>query len=134
LLGFFYERSALVHLVVTEAFPRIDMAGDNLTEAHPRAADRNAIIEWTLNEFSELEVPKKILLLQYPRNYAKTGGRHKVLEERDFIKKAADGLDISVVDTLDELKKHPPKEIWKAHHTPRGNEVVCEYLFEQGIR
>jgi hypothetical protein len=134
LLGFFYERSALVHLIVTKAFPRIDMAGDNLTEAHPRAADRTAIIEWTLNEFSKLEVPKKILLLQYPKNYAKTGGRHKVLEERDLIRRAADGLDISVVDTLDELKKYPPKEIWKAHHTPRGNEVVCEYLFENGIR
>jgi hypothetical protein len=54
--------------------------------------------------------------------------------QRDFIKKVANGLKISVVDTLDELKKYFPKEIWKAHHTPRGNEVVCEYLFEQGIR
>jgi hypothetical protein len=134
LLSFSYERSALVHLIVTKAFPRIDIAGDNLTEAHPRAADRNAIIEWTLNEFSKLKVPKKILLLQYPKNYARTDGRHKVLEERESIKKAADGLNISVVDTLDELKKYPPKEIWKAHHTPRGNEIVCEYLFERGIR
>jgi hypothetical protein len=133
-LSFFYERSALVHLVVTKAFPRIDVAGDNLTEEHPRAADRDAIIAWTLNEFSKLKVPKKILLLQYPKDYAKTGGRHKALEERDVIKKAADGLDISVVDTLDELKKYPPKEIWKAHHTPRGNEVVCEYLLENGMR
>jgi hypothetical protein len=132
-LAFAYERSALVHLIVTKAFPSIDMTGDSLTEAHPRAADKDAIIEWTLKEFSQLNVPRKILLLQYAKNYAKDQGRHNVSEERDLITKAANGLDITVVDTLDELKKYPVKELWKVHHTPRGNEVVCEYLFEKGF-
>jgi hypothetical protein len=130
LLTFFYERSSLVHLIVTKEFRRIDLTGYSLTEVHPRAADKNAIIEWTLKEFSKLNLQKKILLLQYDKRYA----RDDVSEERNSILRVAKNLNLDVVDTLVELKKYPRKELWKIHHTARGNEVVCEYLFQKEFK
>jgi hypothetical protein len=50
--------------------PQIDFSGDRLYLEQPNAADKDAIIQWTLEEFSRLKMDKKILLLQYGDNFA----------------------------------------------------------------
>jgi hypothetical protein len=133
LVAYLYERSLLLAFVVYGLIPQIDFSGDGLTKEHPNAADKDAIIEWTLKEFSHLKIDKKILLLQYGENLTDL----KVLTERKKLLEIASALSLKVVDTMNVLTQYEPLKLWarhSGHHTPYGNEVVCEYLFERGFR
>lgn len=130
LVAYLYERVLLLAFVVDKFALQIDFSGDRLTIEHPNAADKDAIIEWTLKEFANLKIRNKILLLQYGGNVTDS----KVLAEREMILRIASQLSLNVVDTLNVLTKYEPKKLWTVHHTPFGNEVVCEYLFERGFQ
>jgi hypothetical protein len=124
----------LVAAVVKKTTPQIDLSGDRLYLEHPNAADKDAIIQWTLEEFSRLKIDKKILLLQYGGNFAELG----VLNEREKILQIANALSLNIVDTVDVLTRDEPKKLWisgrlAGHHTPYGNQIVCEYLFQRGF-
>ena len=125
-----YERSLLLSSIANRLYPESDISGDNLTVAHPNAADTEEIILFTLREFSQLSVEKKILLLQYSKNLEHA----KVIVERKIIERIAKALSLFVVDTIDVLAKEKPAELWNGHHTPYGNEVVCDYLLAKGFR
>jgi hypothetical protein len=127
LVAYLYERSMVVAAVVSRLKPQFDFSGNRLTVENSNAADKEAIIEWTLKEFSRLKIDKKILLLQYYENLADL----KVLNEREKILATANALSLKVVDTMDVLAKRERQKLWAIHHTPYGNEVVCEYLFER---
>ena len=120
---YFYERFLIFALPA-------DRFWATFHREHPNAADTKTIIEWTLREFSNVEIPKKILLLQYWENLTNP----EMLAERQFILKVADELSLEVIDTLDILGKYNQTSLWQSHHTPLGNEIVCEYLFEKGFR
>src|SRR5262249_11143259 len=126
LIAYLYERSMVVARVV-RLLPPFDPFGTQLTVEHPHAADTDAIINWTLKQFSLLKIGKKILLLQYG-NLTDLD----MLNERKKILSIANALSLNVVDTMDVLTKHEQRTIWASHHTPYGNEVVCEYLFQRG--
>jgi len=135
LIAYFYERSMVVAVAVNRVMPQIDLSGVRLTVENPNAAAKDAIMERTLKEFSRLKIDKKILLLQYWENLSDPG----VLDEREKILGIANTLSLKVVDTIDVLTKYEPEKLWDrgrfgGHHTPYGNEVVCEYLFERGFR
>jgi hypothetical protein len=134
LIAYLYERSMLVAAVVERTMPQIDFSGDRLTLEHPNAADRDAITKWTLEKFSRLKIDKKILLLQYGSNFAEL----PVVDEREKILRIANALSLKIVDTMDVLTRDEPQKLWisgrlAGHHTPYGNEVVCEYLFQRGF-
>src|SRR5262249_50728037 len=101
-----------------------------LNVVHPNAADKDTIIEWTLKEFSRLKIDKKLLLLQYK---VELFTDLEMLKERETILGIANALSLKVVDTMDVLTKLDPQKLWAGHHTPYGNEVVCEYLFQRGF-
>jgi hypothetical protein len=128
LIGYLFERSMVLAAVVSRLKPQIDFSGVRLTVEHPHAADKDAIINWTLKQFSLLKIDKKILLLQYGNSTDLD-----VLNERKKILAIANALSLNVVDTMDVLTKYEPRTIWAGHHTPYGNEVVCEYLFQRGF-
>jgi hypothetical protein len=99
---------------------------------HPNAADENEIVDWTLRNFSKLEIKNKMLLLQYARDLNTT----EVAEKRKLILGIANELSLKVIDTHDVLSNAKKNELWYregSHHTPLGNELVCSYLFEQGF-
>jgi hypothetical protein len=127
-LYFVYERSE----ILAEMLNWFDIVGDQLTTVHPNAADENEIVDWTLRNFSKLEIKNKMLLLQYARDLNTT----EVAEKRKLILGIANELSLKVIDTHDVLSNAKENELWYregSHHTPLGNEVVCSYLFEQGF-
>src|SRR5262249_53694140 len=130
LIGYLYDRSMVLAAVSRLMLPPFYFSGDRLTVAHPNAADKDAIVEWTLKEFSRLEIDKKILLLQYE---VELFTDLEMLKEREKILGTANALSLKVVDTMDVLTKLDPQKLWLGHHTPYGNEVVCEYLFQRGF-
>jgi len=130
--AYLLERSMVLYAVVNRLRLPIDFE-NRLTVEHPNAADKDAIIRWTLKEFSNLKIDKKILLLQY-RNLADK----EVLNEREKILGMANALSLKALDTMDILKKYAPQKLWMpapwgSHHTPYANEVICEYLFQRGF-
>jgi hypothetical protein len=129
LIVYLFERSMVVAAVVNRLMPQFDFFGGRLYLEHPNAADKDAIIQWTLKEFSRLKIDKKILLLQYHKDLTDL----EVLNEREKILAIANALSLKVVDTMDVLPKYEPQKLWATHHTPYGNEVVCEYLFQRGF-
>jgi hypothetical protein len=128
LIAYLYERSMVVASVANRLFPQFYFSWLQITVEHPNAADKDAIIQWTLKEFSRLKIDKKILLLQYG-NLTDL----EMLTERKKILAIATALSLNVVDTMDVLTNYEPRTLWAGHHTPYGNEVVCEYLFQRGF-
>jgi hypothetical protein len=113
-----YERSLLLSTIIDGLFVE-------RTVVHPLAANKNDIIRWTLTEFAKIGVKKKILLLQYGEGAAE---RPRERLEREMILSIARSLGVTVVDTFDVVNKYDPSKIWNLHHTPYGNQVVCDYL------
>jgi hypothetical protein len=129
--SFLYGRSELLAASVDRLFPGYDVVGDRLASEHPNAADKNEIVDWTLRKFSNFEIKNKVLLLQY---YATNPT--DVTEEKKLVLRIANELALKVVDTSTVLKNYKESDLWymyKGHHTPFGNEVVCSYLFEHGF-
>jgi hypothetical protein len=122
--AFFYQNSILIAGIWDRAFPTYDWSGNNLYSVHPKAAGEEEIIEWTLTEFSKLNKVKKILVLQYGENL---DDKH-ALRNRDSVIKLSKLLDIKVVDTYEALRAYDPQLLWYGHHTPFGNEVVCDLI------
>jgi hypothetical protein len=67
LVSLAYERSEMVALAIDRLFPLYNFSGERLTVVHPNAANENEIVDWTLRQFSKLEIKNKMLLLQYSR-------------------------------------------------------------------
>lgn len=124
LATFFYQRSVLVNYFMTRAFQDFDLSGNRLTIEHPKGAKTPDIVNWVLVNFSNIDVERKILLLQYMYPYQ----FDDVRVVRTLIANLAKDLDIQVVDTADVLDGMPNDKLWKGHHTPLGNTVVCRYL------
>src|SRR5262249_51171910 len=89
-LYFVYERSE----ILAEMLNWFNVVGDQLTTARPNAADENEIVDWTLRNFSKLEIKNKILLLQYPRDL----NNPEVAEKRKLILGIANELPLKVID------------------------------------
>ena len=67
LVSLAYEQSEMVALAIDRLFPLYNFSGEQLTVVHPNAANENEIVDWTLRQFSKLEIKNKMLLLQYSR-------------------------------------------------------------------
>ena len=120
LIAYLYERSMVVARLANRLLPQFDFVE---TVEHPHAPDKDAIIQWTLKEFSRLKIDKKILLLQYG-NLTDL----ELLNERKKILAIANVLSLNVVDTMNVLTNYEPRTLWAGHHTPYGNES-CMRVF-----
>ena len=101
---------------------------DSLSIKEKKIPKIDEIINWILDQNSNLSVEKKIILLQYGKNL----NSNSVKKERDLIKKIINKYsNLELVDTFDILSKksqNKKKKIWTSHHTPYGNSLVCEEL------
>ena len=123
-LSIIYENSLIFSSIYDRLFPLYNFSGSDITSVHPEAAELEEIIEWTLTEFSKINNTKKILLLQYGDKLE----NEIVLKSRSNVMRVAQSLDLKVVDTYDAIKAHDPKLVWFGHHTPFGNEIVCDLI------
>lgn len=98
--------------------------GNALTEEHPNAVTEEEVLAWTLDELVALDVPRKILLLQYGGGLS----RPVIQEERRELLAAADERGLPVVDTYEPLAAGEAAMLWRGHHTALGNQVVCRQL------
>jgi len=119
---YLYKHSFVASLLMDEY--NFDSSGDNLDRRHPKAAEKGQIISWTLNEFSKLNIDRKILLLQY-LEYLRDDG---VNTERQLILEQAAKTKLKVIDTYSTFVDKEPSLYWKGHHTPLGNQVVCDLV------
>jgi hypothetical protein len=124
LVTFFYQRSVLVNYALTRAFPNFDITGARLTMEHPKAAGTTDSVNWVLANFSNIEVERKVLLMQYMHPYQ----FEEIDAMRAMLTRLAKDLNIQVVDTANVLDGTPADRLWNGHHTPQGNAVVCQYL------
>lgn len=122
----FYQNSILFAGIWDRVFPVYDWSRNNLYSVHPKAADEEEIIEWTLTEFSKINNVKKILVLQYSEHLEDK----RALRYRDIVINFSKFLDIKVVDTYEVLRAYDPLLLWYGLHTPFGNEVVCDLIKE----
>ena len=129
ILVFLYEWSLMFATAIDKSAPELIFRWAAYKEIHPNAAEVEAIIQWTLTEFSRLNVPQRVLLLQYWHDI----DREAMLAERDVILMLASSLPIEVVDTFDVLRESDPEIMWRGHHTLLGNSVVCNYLFSKAF-
>jgi hypothetical protein len=133
LVSLAYEQSEMVALAIDRLFPLYNFSGERLTVVHPNAANENEIVDWTLRQFSKLEIKNKMLLLQYSR-----ADTTEVAKERKLILEIANELSLKVIDPITVLRNYKDSDLWftshGGHNTPLGNEVICSYLFEHGFQ
>jgi len=125
-----YTHSIIINHVINAIYNGVPASfyDDRRTEKHPRAATHEQILDWVLNQFAALPAPHKVLLLQYPSDM----DNEEASKERAAILKKSRGLNFVVVDTHDELLRYPKEQLWSGHHTPFGNQIVCETLIKLG--
>jgi len=83
-------------------------------------------MNWSAKQSLKLNA-EVVWLLQYRSVY--TEGAAK---ERSMI--IIDKFNINYIDTFDSLHdanaKHPASRVWFGHHTPLGNQIVCNVIFK----
>lgn len=115
-------RKSLVHY--------LDITGMSRTEKSEKAASISDIVEFTIRKMADLPIPEKVILLQYGSHDLPASRAHKdLMILRNTIRALATESGITVVDTYDALHEKlnsvPRGKLWKPHHTPLGNELVC---------
>lgn len=101
-----------------------------LSAQHPDAAPITEIIKWTVQQSKQLGIPA-IWLLQY---WDTADQSQKVTQERELLVKTLKDNNIPYIDTFNTLfsEENSPadrkKQLWESHHTPMGNEVVCQAI------
>ena len=130
---FIYYRTILGSQIWERSGAMLPRSPMHLAKHHPEAASKDVIIEKTLTDLAHVDAARKILLLQYVDINSVNDPKliEEGLRERELILTLSEALDIEVVDTFDSFRAYDPADIWTAHHTPFGNQVVCEELVKQ---
>ena len=109
-----------------------DTTGMRRTESHENAADLNQIIAFTIRKFSSLDVKNKFIVLQYTETDFPSLSSEvaRIIEQ---LLSEAQLVDISVIDTYNRLQVellNSANSIWNGHHTPYGNDLVCDEIYQ----
>jgi hypothetical protein len=117
---------------ILKNIPHLDYKVGNLTLVHPQAARKDAIINFTLKQFAELNADNNVVLLQYadPRS-GWAYDKKAISEERDTVSELTKFYKLKLVDSYEILSSFDPDMLWYGHHTPFGNKVVCGLLYEK---
>lgn len=106
---------------------KVLFAFDKMTlQEHIEVASIPEIIEFSVDRFSKIIGPAKVIVLQYSSDYMLSLERDK--EEISLIKKYADLYEIPVIDTADIFTGQENSKVWKDHHTPYGNSLLCNKI------
>lgn len=114
-----YENSYLFFTIGNAL--KLEPRKSDLTLENKKSPDKEKIIKWVLQRFENLEIEKKILLLQYGSDIKNP----ELIKERMLITKASKNLNYKIIDTYEVLSKYNASSIWNNHHTPYGNEIIC---------
>ena len=104
---------------------RIDIQGEN-------AASIKNILKKSIDLSKRLD-NKVVWLLQYP-SYPTAND----LEIRQMLRNELSRQNINFIDTYSILhnnqsNKYTKDELWKGHHTPLGNKIVCKTIIESKL-
>ena len=101
---------------------------------HPEAVETELALKWNLETLASLPVSKKLVLLQYFKDFKKMDDKRRA--DRNLILEEASRLGIPVVDMLDVAAYVMPPtsdlfvgptDHW-GHLSPFGSRVVCAAL------
>ncbi len=108
----------------------IDPTGMRLHQKVNNPPSDERLIRYIFKRFSKLKASKKIFLLQYSSHY----GLDRIKNERNIWKKISlDFPNILTLDTFDTVTSKSKSDIWNGHHTPLGNELVCDFVYKKGF-
>jgi len=109
-----------------------DVDGMGRTEIHENAAEIDQIIEFTVRELANINAKNRFIVLQYTRNDFPS-----LTSESERIKgllfSEAQLANIPVIDTYNRLEAEltiSEGSIWYGHHTPYGNQLVCDEIYQ----
>ena len=114
----------------------IDITGMRRTEKHKNAASISEIIKFTVNEFSKIDSRKKYILLQYQLHDFNDSKwvRNRLFDLAEETRFEAQKKNIKVIDTYKSIDKflsyNNPEKLYRKHHTPFGNNLVCKIILE----
>ena len=107
-----------------------------LTRYHPSNASNKEVIRKIISELHQISKERKIpvfIMIQYADN------QHDFyLNARTELLKELNSSGIPFHDTWDFLQKSLSKgtqrsEIWRTHHTPLGNQIICKSLLDSNL-
>lgn len=108
-----------------------NISGDMISQVHDKAVTLEESIGWSLSKLSKINIPNKFFLIQYSENDI---DNLDVQERRKIIKDKSVGLNFTLIDSYDKVKSEPGNKVWienGGHPTPKGNELVCEAVFNE---
>ena len=111
---------------------RFDVTGMKRTEIHDNAAEIDEIIEFTVSELSNINAANKFIVLQYAQNDfpSLTSESERI---KELLLSEAQLANIPVIDTYNRLEAEltiSERNIWYEHHTPYGNQLVCDEIYQ----
>lgn len=121
-----WEKSFLASYIMHKNNFQQNISGDMLNSLHPNAVSVEEAIDWSLINLSKINVPKKYFLIQYA---AEDMDNLKINELRKLIKEKSKNLNFKIIDSYEKVKSLPSKLVWNGHHTPKGNNLLCEEVF-----
>ena len=104
----------------------IDVSGMRRNELHPDSASLDQIVEFTMMEFANIQVPHKFIVLQYSQKDMPEVSS-EVQNIRTAVSNLSKNLSIPLIDTFNTLKVKyldGEQKIWNGHHTAYGNSLV----------
>jgi len=126
------DNSQLFSLIYSRLQSDLDVGNMTRTEVALNAASVEGIMRFTLRQFSNLQVPQKILVIQYAEmEITRQDTPQDFLRLRENLYDEAAKLGIQIIDTsasLSESVRESDIMLWFGHHTPSGNKVVCEVI------
>ena len=98
------------------------------TEDHLQAASIEEILRFSLKALMEIRADEYFVLLQYYSADMLANLEEKDLSERKLIKNVLLEYPITLIDSYDAIQKEIPSLVWRSHHTPLGNIMVCDAI------
>jgi len=131
----FLEPYSMISNRIVNTF-QIDIANKLRNEVHPNAASIEEIVKFSIDEFSKLDVVNKLIVLQYTASDF-PNLTPDVTQIREQVLLRSKQKNIKAIDTYTSLKKEllnsSKSSVWNGHHTPYGNLIICNEIFNHII-
>ena len=109
-----------------------DATGMRRAEIHDNAAEIDQIIEFTVRELSNISATFKFIVLQYAQHdFPELNSESERIKA--LLLSRAQLENIPVIDTYNRLEAEltvSERNIWYGHHTPYGNQLVCDEIYQ----
>lgn len=102
--------------------------------------DKIELLNFLINEFKKIEIQNKLILIQLTDQSNNTKENQRIRQNQIY-KKYGDVFfqltkqnNILVLDTkkiFEKIPKEQKKFLWHDHHTPKGNEIVADFILNE---